>query len=163
MPEKWGELKDRSRALRKWQSRYSGHGYDAICNTCETKFSVSEGSGMIAMPLHCDSCGKGVVVGVRAGGTYGRSAGTSALRMRRDVQSRCQAAVSKLWFVGIRGGPRGSVDDLRLMSRKILTSRRFIAVLALGGIGLFALPPSAALAWANGSEDCTSLGGTTGS
>ena len=35
-----------------------GHGYDAICRTCETKFSVSEGSGMVAMPLHCDNCGK---------------------------------------------------------------------------------------------------------
>jgi hypothetical protein len=32
--------------------------YDAICNGCETKFEVSEGSGMFAMPFHCNVCGK---------------------------------------------------------------------------------------------------------
>ena len=35
-----------------------GHGYDAICKGCGTKFEVNEGSGMIAMPFHCDRCGK---------------------------------------------------------------------------------------------------------
>ena len=35
-----------------------GRGFDAICNQCGTKFQVNEGSGMIAMPLHCDNCGK---------------------------------------------------------------------------------------------------------
>lgn len=35
-----------------------GYRYDAICTVCGTKFAVSEGSGMIGMPLHCDRCGK---------------------------------------------------------------------------------------------------------
>lgn len=35
-----------------------GRGYDVICSQCETRFSVNEGSGMIAMPFHCDGCGK---------------------------------------------------------------------------------------------------------
>ncbi len=34
-----------------------GHAYDAICRHCGTRFEVSEGSG-IAMPFHCDRCGK---------------------------------------------------------------------------------------------------------
>lgn len=38
----------------------SGDGpcYDAICMECGTKFSVSEGSGMIAMPFHCEDRGR---------------------------------------------------------------------------------------------------------
>jgi hypothetical protein len=35
-----------------------GRSYDAICNNCRTKFQVNKGSGMIAMPFHCDRCGK---------------------------------------------------------------------------------------------------------
>lgn len=35
-----------------------GRGYDAICHDCGSKFSVHEGSGMIAMPFHCERCGK---------------------------------------------------------------------------------------------------------
>lgn len=35
-----------------------GRGYGAICNVCGTTFEVNEGPGMIAMPLHCDTCGK---------------------------------------------------------------------------------------------------------
>lgn len=35
-----------------------GRGYGAICSECDTRFEVNEGSGMIAMPLHCDRCGK---------------------------------------------------------------------------------------------------------
>lgn len=35
-----------------------GEAYDAICKECQTSFSVSEGSGMIAMPYHCERCGK---------------------------------------------------------------------------------------------------------
>ena len=35
-----------------------GYGYDAICKGCGTKFPVHEGSGMIAIPFHCDGCGK---------------------------------------------------------------------------------------------------------
>lgn len=35
-----------------------GRCYGAICNECGTRFEVNEGSGMIAMPLHCDACGK---------------------------------------------------------------------------------------------------------
>jgi predicted Zn-ribbon and HTH transcriptional regulator len=35
-----------------------GYGYDAICKECGTKFEVNEGPGMVAMPYHCDRCGK---------------------------------------------------------------------------------------------------------
>jgi predicted Zn-ribbon and HTH transcriptional regulator len=35
-----------------------GHSYGAICNECGTGFEVNEGSGMIAMPFHCNRCGK---------------------------------------------------------------------------------------------------------
>lgn len=35
-----------------------GHTFEAICKACETRFEVSEGSGMIAMPYHCENCGK---------------------------------------------------------------------------------------------------------
>ena len=35
-----------------------GYGYGAICQECQTKFDVNEGSGMTAMPFHCESCGK---------------------------------------------------------------------------------------------------------
>ena len=35
-----------------------GHTYGAICNECGTHFEVNEGSGMLAMPFHCDRCGK---------------------------------------------------------------------------------------------------------
>ena len=35
-----------------------GRGFDAICNDCGTKFQVNDGPGMIAMPLHCNNCGK---------------------------------------------------------------------------------------------------------
>lgn len=35
-----------------------GKAYGAICNACETRFQVSEGSGMTAMPFHCDQCGR---------------------------------------------------------------------------------------------------------
>ena len=34
-----------------------GRSFSAICNSCETRFEVNEGSGMIAMPLRCDRCG----------------------------------------------------------------------------------------------------------
>lgn len=35
-----------------------GKSYGAICHVCDTHFEVNEGSGMIAMPLHCDRCGR---------------------------------------------------------------------------------------------------------
>ena len=35
-----------------------GRGYGAICNECGERFKVNDGSGMIAMPFHCDRCGK---------------------------------------------------------------------------------------------------------
>lgn len=35
-----------------------GEIYGAICNACEAKFEVSEGSGMYSMPFHCNVCGK---------------------------------------------------------------------------------------------------------
>lgn len=34
-----------------------GYAYDVICKGCGTKYAVNEGSGMIAMPFHCDRCG----------------------------------------------------------------------------------------------------------
>jgi hypothetical protein len=34
-----------------------GHTYSAICNECGHRFEVNEGSGMAAMPLHCNRCG----------------------------------------------------------------------------------------------------------
>lgn len=35
-----------------------GRTYAAICNECGSAFEVSEGSGMAAMPLHCNQCGR---------------------------------------------------------------------------------------------------------
>lgn len=35
-----------------------GYTYGVICNECDEHFDVNEGSGMVAMPLHCDSCGR---------------------------------------------------------------------------------------------------------
>jgi predicted Zn finger-like uncharacterized protein len=35
-----------------------GRGYSALCRECQTQFEVNEGSGMNAMPFHCDRCGK---------------------------------------------------------------------------------------------------------
>lgn len=35
-----------------------GTTYGAICNACDTRFEVNEGSGMIAMPFHCERCGR---------------------------------------------------------------------------------------------------------
>ena len=41
-----------------WHSCQMGSQWSAICKECRTKFEVSEGSGMEAMPFHCDRCGK---------------------------------------------------------------------------------------------------------
>lgn len=35
-----------------------GYTYGVICKQCDEHFEVNDGSGMIAMPLHCDRCGK---------------------------------------------------------------------------------------------------------
>lgn len=35
-----------------------GRSYGAICNRCGEAFEVNEGSGTMAMPLHCDGCGR---------------------------------------------------------------------------------------------------------
>lgn len=35
-----------------------GYWYEAICKRCDTRLEVNEGSGMIAMPFHCERCGK---------------------------------------------------------------------------------------------------------
>ena len=43
---------------RAWQCQWMGYGYDAICKGCGTKFEVNDGSGMVAMPFHCERCGK---------------------------------------------------------------------------------------------------------
>lgn len=70
-----------------------GQSYDAICKECGTRFSVSEGYGMIAMPYHCESCGKEWWWEFGAGGPLGKEAhpppcecgGTFSL----DAQPRC--------------------------------------------------------------------------
>jgi hypothetical protein len=35
-----------------------GRGYQAICAQCETAVEIHEGSGMYAMPLRCEECGR---------------------------------------------------------------------------------------------------------
>jgi predicted Zn-ribbon and HTH transcriptional regulator len=35
-----------------------GYSYGAACKNCGMKFEVNEGSGMSAMPFHCDRCGQ---------------------------------------------------------------------------------------------------------
>lgn len=37
-----------------------GESYGAICKDCDVRFEVNEGPGMSAMPLRCDTCGRGV-------------------------------------------------------------------------------------------------------
>lgn len=51
-----------------------GYGNDVICVACETKSHVSEGSGMVAMPFHCDRCGKEWWWEFGEGGPFGKSA-----------------------------------------------------------------------------------------
>lgn len=35
-----------------------GRGYLAVCKKCSTSFEVNDGSGMLSMPLRCETCGK---------------------------------------------------------------------------------------------------------
>lgn len=51
-----------------------GYGYDVICKACGTKSQVSEGSGMNAMPFHCDRCGKEWWWEFGVGGPMGKEA-----------------------------------------------------------------------------------------
>lgn len=49
-----------------------GYRFGAICNECGERFDVNEGSGMIAVPLHCDRCGKEWWWEFGAGGPKGK-------------------------------------------------------------------------------------------
>lgn len=49
-----------------------GRGYLAICKECDTRFEVNEGSGMVAMPLHCNKCGKEWWWNFGPGGPFGK-------------------------------------------------------------------------------------------
>ena len=51
-----------------------GRGYSAVCGACQTKVEVNEGSGMIAMPYHCDRCGKEWWFEFGSDGPFGKQA-----------------------------------------------------------------------------------------
>jgi hypothetical protein len=53
-----------------------GYTYGAICNECGTAFEVNEGSGMIAMPFHCNRCGKEWWWEFGPGGPVGKEVGS---------------------------------------------------------------------------------------
>ncbi len=76
-----------------WHSDGMGYGYDAICQSCGTSFSVSEGSGMVAMPFHCDQCGKEWWWEFGPGGPMGKEAAPSPCEcggaFRADATPRC--------------------------------------------------------------------------
>ena len=73
-----------------------GQGYGALYNECGERFEVNEGSGMIAMPFHCDLCGKEWWWEFGPGGPMGKGAGPIALRVRGDLQSQRAAALSEV-------------------------------------------------------------------
>jgi hypothetical protein len=58
-----------------------GYGYDAMCQSCGTKFSVHEGSGMAAMPF--------TVIGVETNG--GGSSAPAALWAKKPIPRRVNA------------------------------------------------------------------------
>lgn len=70
-----------------------GESYDAMCKECSTSFSVSEGSGMIAMPYHCESCGKEWWWEFGPGGPMGKQAHPPRCdcggRFSLDARPRC--------------------------------------------------------------------------
>jgi predicted Zn-ribbon and HTH transcriptional regulator len=76
-----------------------GRGYGAICNECETHFEVNEGSGMIAMPFHCDQCGKEWWWEFGEGGPMGKEATPPKCecggRFTVDAPARCPQCRSK--------------------------------------------------------------------
>jgi hypothetical protein len=76
-----------------WHSDGMGYGYDAICKSCGTRFSVSEGSGMVAMPFHCDQCGKEWWWEFGPGGPMGKEAAPPPCEcggtFREDASPRC--------------------------------------------------------------------------
>ncbi|HVL40125.1 MAG TPA: hypothetical protein VM328_12110 [Fimbriimonadaceae bacterium] len=70
-----------------------GYGYDAICKGCGANFEVNEGSEMVAMPFHCERCGRNVVE-VRTRRPRWKRAERPALRLRggafsADAPARC--------------------------------------------------------------------------
>jgi hypothetical protein len=73
-----------------------GYGYDPICQSCGTKFSVSEGSGMVALPFRCDQCGKEWWWEFGPGGPVGKRSCSTAMRMRRNIPSRRVATLPQL-------------------------------------------------------------------
>ena len=76
-----------------------GNRYDAICTVCGTKFPVSEGSGMIAMPFHCDRCGKEWWWELGPGGPMGNDADRPRCgcggEFRTDAPPRCPSCASR--------------------------------------------------------------------
>jgi DNA-directed RNA polymerase subunit RPC12/RpoP len=95
-----------------------GYGYDAICKGCGANFEVNEGSEMVAMPFHCERCGRNVVE-VRTRRPRWKRAGRPALRLRGGgILSRCAGPVCQVRIGGFRPRPRRNVDDLRLINTK---------------------------------------------
>lgn len=86
----WAKGTDRSKA---WHSDEMGYGYDAICRSCGTRFAVSEGPGMVAMPFHCDQCGKEWWWKFGPGGPTGKEAAPPPCEcggtFREDASPRC--------------------------------------------------------------------------
>lgn len=76
-----------------------GRGYGAICNECETRFDVNEGSGMTAMPFHCDTCGKEWWWEFGGGGPMGNQLSPPWCEcggtFRVDARPRCPSCRSK--------------------------------------------------------------------
>jgi hypothetical protein len=101
-----------------------GYRYDAICRSCETKFSVSEGSGMVAMPFHYDRCGTEWWWEFGPGGPIGEDPQPPPCGCGGKVQGGREGALPQLWLRGLRSGPGRSVDDLRLMATKICSKCR---------------------------------------
>jgi predicted Zn-ribbon and HTH transcriptional regulator len=70
-----------------------GESYDAICKECGTSLAVSDGSGMIAMPFHCDLCGKEWWWEFGPGGPMGKEAAPPRCdcggRFTVDALARC--------------------------------------------------------------------------
>ena len=64
-----------------------------ICNECRTAFEVNEDSGMIAMPFHCDRCGKEWWWEFGPGGPMGKEPAPPACecggRFTEDAPPRC--------------------------------------------------------------------------
>ena len=78
-----------------------GHTYSVICNECGGRFEVSEGSGMIAMPFHCERCGKEWWWEFGPGGPMGKEAEPPRCEcggtFDADAPPRCPECRSRRW------------------------------------------------------------------